>query len=82
MDNQAGRTEYVGIAEGRIAYEVVGHGPLVLLSPGMADSRSTYRFLSPLISNAATASPASTCEDMVTPAPAGAPTAAQTPPAI
>jgi pimeloyl-ACP methyl ester carboxylesterase len=52
MDNQTGRTEYVDIAGGRIAYEVVGHGPLVVLSPGMADSRSTYRFLAPLIANA------------------------------
>jgi pimeloyl-ACP methyl ester carboxylesterase len=52
MDNQTGRTEYVDIAGGRIAYEVVGHGPLVVLSPGMADTRSTYRFLAPLIANA------------------------------
>jgi pimeloyl-ACP methyl ester carboxylesterase len=35
-----------------IGYEVVGHGPLVVFSPGMADSRSTYRFLAPLIANA------------------------------
>lgn len=37
---------------GRIAYEVVGQGPLVVLSPGMADTRNTYRFLAPLIANA------------------------------
>jgi pimeloyl-ACP methyl ester carboxylesterase len=52
MDNRTGRTEYLDVAGGRIAYEVVGHGPLVVLSPGMADSRSTYRFLAPLIANA------------------------------
>ena len=52
LDDQTGRTEYVDVAGGRIAYEVVGHGPLVVLSPGMADTRSTYRFLAPLIANA------------------------------
>ena len=36
----------------RIAYEVVGDGPLVVMSPGMADTRSTYRFLAPLIADA------------------------------
>jgi pimeloyl-ACP methyl ester carboxylesterase len=51
-DDQTGRTEYVDVAGGRIAYEVVGHGPLVVLSPGMADTRGTYRFLAPLIANA------------------------------
>jgi pimeloyl-ACP methyl ester carboxylesterase len=52
LDDRTGRTEYVDVAGGRIAYEVVGHGPLVVLSPGMADTRSTYRFLDPLIANA------------------------------
>src|ERR1700691_2248877 len=52
LDDQTGRTEYVDVAGGLIAYEVVGHGPLVVLSPGMADTRSTYRFLAPLIANA------------------------------
>ena len=51
-DDRTGRTEYVEVTGGRIAYEVVGHGPLVVLSPGMADTRSTYRFLAPLIANA------------------------------
>ncbi len=44
--------EYVDVKGGRIAYEVVGQGPLVVLSPGMADTRSTYRFLAPLIAHA------------------------------
>ena len=49
MGDQTGRTEYVDVVGGRIAYDVVGDGPLVVLSPGMGDTRSTYRFLAPLI---------------------------------
>jgi len=82
MNDRTGRTEYVDVDGGHIAYEVLGHGPLVVLSPGMGDTRSSYRFLAPLIANAAIASPASTCGDMVSPAPAGTLTTAQTPPAI
>jgi pimeloyl-ACP methyl ester carboxylesterase len=52
MDEQTGRTEYVDVAGGRIAYEVIGQGPLVVLSPGMADIRGAYRFLAPLIAAA------------------------------
>lgn len=52
MNDRTGRTEYVDVAGGRIAYEVIGDGPLVVLSPGMADTRSSYRFLAPLIANA------------------------------
>jgi pimeloyl-ACP methyl ester carboxylesterase len=52
MNNQTGLAEYVEVEGGRIAYEVVGDGPLVVLSPGVADIRSTYRFLAPLIANA------------------------------
>ena len=52
MDVQLCRTQYADVAGGRIAYEVTGHGPLVVLSPGMGDARSTYRFLAPLIANA------------------------------
>ena len=52
MNNQANRTEYVDVEGGRIAYQVIGEGPLVVLSPGMADTRSTYRFLAPLIAKA------------------------------
>lgn len=46
------KTIYLDRPDGRIAYEVVGQGPLVVLSPGMADIRSTYRFLAPLIADA------------------------------
>lgn len=52
MNNLTSRTEYVDVEGGRIAYEVVGHGPLVVLSPGIADTRNSYRFLAPLITNA------------------------------
>ena len=52
MEDQARRAEHVDVAGGRIAYEVVGHGPLVVMSPGMGDTRSTYRFLAPLIADA------------------------------
>ena len=52
MNNRTSQTEYVDVEGGRIAYEVVGHGPLVVLSPGMADIRSSYRFLAPLIAHA------------------------------
>lgn len=37
--------------EGRIGYEVAGHGPLVVLVPGMGDLRSTYRFLAPALAD-------------------------------
>ena len=52
MNNQTGRTEYVEVGGGRIAYDVIGNGPLVVLSPGVADIRSSYRFLAPLIADA------------------------------
>jgi pimeloyl-ACP methyl ester carboxylesterase len=52
MDDKTARPEYVGVEGGRIAYEVIGHGPLVVLSPGIGDTRSTYRFLAPMIANA------------------------------
>lgn len=34
---------------GRIAYDLNGHGPLIVLVPGMADLRSSYRFLAPTL---------------------------------
>lgn len=35
--------------EGRVAYDVAGDGPLVVLVPGMGDLRSTYRFIAPAL---------------------------------
>ena len=40
-------TRYVTRPEGRIAYDVQGTGPLVVLVPGMGDLRATYRYLTP-----------------------------------
>ena len=45
-------TQFLAVADGRIAYDVIGDGPLVVLSHGMADNRSTFRFLAPLIAAA------------------------------
>lgn len=40
-------TEFLHHAGGRIAYDVTGSGPLVVLSHGMGDHRRAYRFLVP-----------------------------------
>jgi pimeloyl-ACP methyl ester carboxylesterase len=42
-------TSYLSRAEGRIAYDVQGEGPLVVCLPGMGDLRSVYRFLTPAL---------------------------------
>lgn len=42
-------TQYLARPDGRIAFDVTGDGPLVLLVPGMGDLRSTYRHLVPLL---------------------------------
>jgi pimeloyl-ACP methyl ester carboxylesterase len=46
------KTCYLSHPEGRIAYEVDGVGPLVVLVPGMGDLRAAYRFLAPMLRNA------------------------------
>ena len=38
-------TEFLDVDGGRIAYEVTGEGPLVVLSHGIGDRREAYRFL-------------------------------------
>src|SRR5271169_2933943 len=43
---------YVARPDGRVAYDVDGHGPLVVLVPGMGDLRRSYRFLAPLLRGA------------------------------
>jgi pimeloyl-ACP methyl ester carboxylesterase len=42
---EADMTEFLDVPGGRIAYEVTGAGPLVVLSPGIGDRRQVYRFL-------------------------------------
>jgi pimeloyl-ACP methyl ester carboxylesterase len=45
----AGTVERIERAEGRIAYEVVGEGPLVVCVPGMGELRSLYRHTTPAL---------------------------------
>lgn len=44
--------QYLVRPQGRIAYDVQGSGPLVVLVPGMGDLRSSYRFLAPALAAA------------------------------
>jgi pimeloyl-ACP methyl ester carboxylesterase len=45
-------TRYLERPEGRIAFDVVGQGPLVVCVPGMGDVRGVYRFLAPQLVSA------------------------------
>ncbi len=45
-------TEYLSIAGNKIAYDVTGEGPLVVLAHGMGDSRHSYRFVAPALAAA------------------------------
>ena len=45
-------TEYLQRADGRIAYDVTGEGPLVLCIPGMGELRSAYRATVPALAAA------------------------------
>ena len=47
--NFPGSLQHLSLPEGRIAYDVAGDGPLVVLVPGMGDLRGTYRFLAPAL---------------------------------
>jgi pimeloyl-ACP methyl ester carboxylesterase len=42
-------TEYLAVDGGTIAYEVAGAGPLIVLAPGMGDSRAAYRAVIPAL---------------------------------
>ncbi|MGH8889297.1 MAG: alpha/beta fold hydrolase [Acidothermaceae bacterium] len=42
-------TEFLDVDGGRIAYDVTGEGPLVVLGHGMGTPRDTFRFLVPLL---------------------------------
>jgi pimeloyl-ACP methyl ester carboxylesterase len=48
-NNFLGHAQYLSRPEGRIAYDVAGDGPLVVLVPGMGDLRATYRLLAPAL---------------------------------
>ena len=45
-------TAFVAVPGGRIAYDVTGSGPLVVLSHGIGDRRQAYRFLAPMLAQA------------------------------
>ena len=45
-------TEFLDVEGGRIAYDVTGNGPLVVLSHGIGDRRQVYRFLAPELAQA------------------------------
>ena len=45
-------TEFLDIDGGRIAYDVTGQGPLVVLAHGIGDRRQAYRFLAPMLAQA------------------------------
>jgi pimeloyl-ACP methyl ester carboxylesterase len=49
---EADMTEFLETAGGRIAYDVTGEGPLVVLSHGIGDRRQAYRFLAPRLAQA------------------------------
>jgi pimeloyl-ACP methyl ester carboxylesterase len=48
-DERADDVRHLEVPGGRIAYEVTGHGPLIVLSHGIGDLRQSYRFLAPLL---------------------------------
>ncbi|MHC5796654.1 alpha/beta fold hydrolase [Lacisediminihabitans sp. FW035] len=52
LSAQTPPTLYIQRPEGRIAYDVQGAGPLVVLVPGMGDLRAGYRYLAPLLVDA------------------------------
>ncbi|NUR69627.1 MAG: alpha/beta hydrolase [Hamadaea sp.] len=45
-------TEFLDVTGGRIAYDVVGEGPLVVLAHGLGDNREAFRFLVPILVDA------------------------------
>ena len=45
-------TEFLDVPGGRIAYDVDGSGPLMVLSHGIGDRRQAYRFLAPMLAQA------------------------------
>jgi pimeloyl-ACP methyl ester carboxylesterase len=45
-------TEFLDINGGRIAYDSIGEGPLVVMSHGIGDRRQAFRYLVPLVAQA------------------------------
>src|SRR6201992_3102073 len=45
-------TEFLDIEGGRIAYDVTGEGPLIVLAHGIGDRRQAFRFLAPELARA------------------------------
>lgn len=45
-------TEFLELDGGRLAYDVIGEGPLIVLAHGMGDNRGAYRELAPLLADA------------------------------
>ena len=52
MKMNSSRTRFLSLPEGRVAYDLDGDGPLVVLVPGMGDLRGTYRMLAPILRGA------------------------------
>jgi pimeloyl-ACP methyl ester carboxylesterase len=40
---------HLSLPHGRLAYDLVGHGPLIVLAPGMGDLRQTWRAVAPAL---------------------------------
>ncbi|WP_020522329.1 alpha/beta fold hydrolase [Catelliglobosispora koreensis] len=47
-----GVSQYLDLPHGRLAHEVTGEGPLVLLAHGLGDNRAAFRFLMPRLAAA------------------------------
>jgi predicted dienelactone hydrolase len=45
-------TTFLDVPGGRIAYDMTGSGPLVVLSHDIGDRRQAYRFLAPKLAQA------------------------------
>ncbi|GAA2214449.1 alpha/beta hydrolase [Nonomuraea monospora] len=45
-------TEFLTVDGGRLAYDVTGQGPLIVLAHGMGNGRSAFRHLTPLLTDA------------------------------
>lgn len=52
MKMNSAQTQFLSLPEGRVAYDLDGDGPLVVLVPGMGDLRGTYRMLAPILRDA------------------------------